>query len=257
MIYNHSQFYYDFDVTADNLHLPFDEGSGEVVAVVTQDSYAPTKGLFATASAMNNIGAQAYSVTLDRLTRLVTISAAANFDLPVQTTGITNNIFALLGFTGSDRTGGNSYTGTLPVAKVYNTQFKVQSYIPSSIQKKSIDPTVRKAADGTVEVVRFGVESFVQIDLKYITSQAKHMDGKHIRYNSTGLEDAITLMDFLTTKAQVEFMADETDPNTFQYLILESTRADRKGMGYTLKELYTRNLPDVYETGLLKFRTVV
>ena len=56
---------------------------------------------------LNGIGANNYLVTLDRDTRLVTISADANFDL-LFNSGPNNgsSTFALLGFSG-DQTGSN------------------------------------------------------------------------------------------------------------------------------------------------------
>lgn len=252
MIHNFSKFYYDFEVTQDNLNLPFDEGSGEIVAAVQRGSYSPSKGLLAVTTALNGIGTQGYSVTLDRITRLVTISASANFTLPVQSTAIQNNIFSLLGFNGADRTGSNVYTGDSPTSMVYTPQFKLQGFIPAEINKKSIDPTVKKTADGSVEVVRFGVERFIEMEIMYATNMP--MDGKVIKNNPSGYDDLILFMDHITRKSQVEFMPDADSPEIYQNLILESTPNDRDGLGYQLKELYSKGLPDIYETGRLIFR---
>lgn len=253
-LHTFSKFFYDFVIDSDSETLPFDEGTGEVIAEITRGSYAPTVGLFNIASAMNNAGTQSYSITLDRATRLVTISATNPFDLLVATGSVANNAFAKLGFTGSDRTGSNIYTGNLPIARVYYPQFKLQDYMPSSINVKSIDPTVRKTADGRVEVVRFGTERFVEMSIKYATN--KPMDGRVIKNNPTGLDDLVEFMEHVITKAPVEFMPDEDLPNTYEILLIEKTADDKSGMAYSLDEQYKRNLPDIYETGKLTFRLI-
>lgn len=253
-VHTFSKFFYDFVIDQDSQYLPFDEGSGELIADVTRGSYAPTVGLFNVASAMNNAGTQSYSITLDRLTRLVTISATNPFDLLVVTGSPASTTFTKLGFTGSDRTGSNTYTGDTPIVKEYAPQFKLQDYMPSTINTKSIDPTVRKTADGKVEVVRFGTEKFVELNIKFATN--KPMDGRVIKNNPTGLDDLIEFMEWVITKSPVEFMPNEDDPNTFEILIIEKTNDDKNGMAYSLDEQYKKNLPDVYDTGLLTFRLV-
>jgi hypothetical protein len=253
-VHTFSKFFYDFVVDADSLYISFSEGGGEIIGEVVQSSYAPSQGLYAVASAMNNVGSQVYSITMDRLTRLVTISSTGTFTLKVNTTSVANNIFEKLGFTGADRTGANTYTGNLPIAKVYAPQFKLQDYMPSTTNLKSIDPTVRKTADGKVEVVRFGTERFVEFSIKFATN--KKMDGLVIKNNPNGLEDLIAFMDFVITKAPIEFMPAELDPNTFEILRIEKTSDDKNGMSYSLDEQYKKNLPDVYESGKLTFRLV-
>ena len=253
-VHTFSKFYYDFIIDTDTQYLPFNEGAGELIADITRGSYAPTVGLFAVASAMNNAGTQSYSITLDRLTRLVTISADANFDLLVVTGSPASTAFSRLGFTGFDRTGTNIYTGDLPIAKVYEPQFKLQDYMPSSVNTSSIDPTVRKTADGRVEVVRFGTEKFVEMQIKFATNRP--MDGVVIKNNPTGVEDLIDFMEHLITKEAVEFMPDVGDPNTYQIIRIEKTKGDKNGMAYELEEQYKKNLPDVYDSGLLTFRLV-
>jgi len=249
-----SKFYYDFVIDEDSRYLPFNEGSGELIADVAKGSYAPTLGLFAVASAMNNAGTQSYSVTLDRLTRLVTISSTNPFSLLVATGSPASTTFTKLGFTGSDRTGANTYTGNLPIAKEYQPQFILQDYMASDINTKSIDPTVRKTADGQVEVVRFGTEKFVEMQIRFATNRP--MDGRVIKNNPSGVEDLVDFMEHVISKEALEFMPNEMDPNTYQILMIDKTADDKNGMAYSLDEQYKKNLPDIYDTGKLTFRLV-
>jgi hypothetical protein len=166
-----------------------------------------------------------------------------------------NTIWELIGFSGADRTGSNIYTGNLQsTMKVYRPQFKLQDFISPEHFKKAIDPTTKKTADGKIEVVRFGTERFIQMNMRMITN--KPMDGKVIRNNPTGVEDTIEFMDFATTKAEFEFMPDAADPDTFLTVILDKTPEAPDGTGYKLDELYERNLPDFFETGRLMMRVV-
>jgi hypothetical protein len=250
-----SKFYYSFQVDATNQYLSFDEGSGEVVATIRRGKYAPTQGLLEVASQMNNVGGLTYTVSMNRATRKVTISSTSNFTLKVNSgSTFASSIFALLGFTGADRTGASSYTGNLQIAKEYAVQFKVQDYIAPEHYKKSVDTTIKKAADGTVEVVTFGLERYIQLNIKYVTNKAS--DGQVIRYNANGVEDLVEFLDWLITKAPCEFIPDEDDPASYFTVLLDKTPDGQTGTDYILKELYAQNLAGYFESGRLIFRVV-
>jgi hypothetical protein len=242
-------------VTNENFYLDFDEGSGELSAEVEAGSYTPEKLADAVANAMNTVGSQAYDVTFDRVERRFTIQATANFDLLITTgTHVGVDVFELIGFTGADQTGDNAYTGAL-TGNQYTPQFLLQDYVDQEDLRKSIQPSVNKSASGVVEVVRFGIEKFFELNIKFITDIAQG-NGSVIETNLSGIADARAFMRFLTTKAEVEFMPDRGDRNTFYTVFLESTEEERDGTGYRLKELYTKDLPYYYETGKLVFRLV-
>lgn len=251
-----SKFYYGFDVNENNYLLDFTDTGGVNLATVQIGSFTLTNGLTQVADAMNDAGDQAYSVTMDRSTRLVTISAPGVFSLEVGSGPSSGaSIFSTIGFTGSDRSGSNSYTGNLPVGTSYEPPFILQDYIVPEHFQDSIDPTVKTSADGTVEVVRFGTENFLQASIDWVTNLP--MDGKLIKSSPTNVEQLVSLMDFLTTKSPFEFIPDESDPNTFINLLLEKTPDSTNGTGFKLKELIGRNLPGFYQTGILLFRVVV
>jgi hypothetical protein len=255
MIDTWSKFYFGFEVTEENRYLSFSEGGSEIIATVRIGRYSPTTGLLRVASAMSDAGGQTYSVTMDRITRKATISAAGPFELKISSGSTSgSSIFSLLGFSGSDLTGTNIYTGTGQVAKEFKPQFKLQDFVSPDHWKKSIDPSVKKAADGTVEVVRFGVERLMQLDIKFSTN--KPMDNVVILNNPTGIDDLQEFMDWLITKAQVEFMEDKDDPDSYLTVLLERTPDSQTGTDYKLKELYAKNLPGFFDTGQLVFRVV-
>lgn len=249
-----SKFYYDFQVTADQFYVSFNEGSGEILAPVDIGNYSIENGIVKVQSAMTDNGTQAYTVSFDRTTRLVTISASSNFSLLVSSSTVATTVFGVLGFTGADRTGSSSYTGNLPCGSVYAPQFVFQDYVAKEHFVKSVDATIKKTATGQVEVVRFGAESFIQANIKYATNKA--MDGHAIRNNPTGVEDLAAFMSFAIQKQPLELMLDSSTPNTYIDVILEKTPSESNGTGFQLKELYDKNLPGFYETGVLLFRVM-
>lgn len=249
-----SKFYYGFNVDQTNLYVSFDEGAGELLAAVDVGEYSLNDGMGKVAAAMTDAGTQAYGVALDRVTRLVTVSATNPFTLKVTSATPSNTIFSLIGFTGADRTGTNIYTGNLPIGSVYEPQFVLQDHIKPEHFRKSIDATVKKTASGAIEVVRFGEERFLQCNIKYITNLPQ--DCGVIKNNPQGIEDLEDFMSFITSKREVEFMADASDSNTFISVILDKTSTEQNGTGFTLKELYDKNLPNYFETGILTFRVV-
>jgi hypothetical protein len=250
----HSKFFYGFAIDSTNLNISFSEGGPEIIASVDIGNYSFDDGLAKLASAMTDAGTQTYTVLLDRGNRLVTINATSNFTLKVATATPTTQIYSLIGFTGSDRTGTNTYTANLQCGGEYRPQFLLQDYIKQGHFTKSIDATVKKTASGLIEVVRFGSEQFVQFNIKYATN--KRTDHHVIKYNPSGVEDLVLFMEFLITKQPFEFMPDIDLPNNFVTLILDKTPQDSNGTAFQLKELYDKNLPEFFESGILLFRVV-
>jgi len=256
MINTDSIFYWIDAINDTNFYLDFDEGIGELSAEVSTGCFTPTDLSIQVESALNEVGGQSYSVVFDRQTRLYTISATSNFDLLVATgTHLGSDIFNLLGFTGGDLTGSNSYTSDTAVGFTYEPQFKLQDYVDIEDLQKSINATVNRSAAGQVEVVRFGIEKFFEFNIRFCTDIDQGVGGP-ISTNLSGVDDVRRFMRFCTSKSELEFMPDKKDRNTFYKILLESTEEDSKGTGYRLKELYSSNLPGYYDTGKLVFRLV-
>lgn len=249
-----SAFYYGFEITEANKYIYFSESAVNKVATLTLGAYSLTDFLTEIGRAMNDAGDLTYTATIARQLRTLTITASGIFTLKTAT-GSGASAFSLMGFSGADRTGATNYAGNLPAGKSYNAQFPIQSYVPKEASKQAIDATINQSSDGAiVQVVKFGIAQYIEANLMYATSRG--MAGSIIRDNDTGYEDLVDFMDFLITKAPVEFMEDEGDADNFVKVILDKTPDSDKGVGYRLKEMYDKNLPDFWQTGVLKFRVI-
>lgn len=249
-----SVFYYNFEFDGDSRYFCFDEGGGELIAEIALGEYTPTDAALAVQEAFNNVGALGYTVSFNRTDRSFTISVASGtVDLLVSSGSAAGQAYSKIGFTGADRTGAATYTGS-PAGNEYLPQFILQDHISTDNYQKLVSPSVNKSAAGDVEVIRFGTEKFLQCNIKFVTNKVS--DGKVIRYNPTGVEDLQSFMQYIMQKKPIEFMPNELSRNTYQKMILESTESDSKGTGYKLKELYDKGLPYFFETGPLTFRLV-
>lgn len=252
----HSAFYFGHRIDETNFALDFREIGGELLASLDVGEYTLEEFVTECARAMTAVGGRTYSVTVNRATRKVTVSSPFNFSLLINSGSRKGSgVWSLLGFTGADRTGTNTYTANLPSGLAYSTQFILQSYIPSAHFVKAADATVNKAASGRVEVFRFGEERFTEMNFKFITDrQSASQD--IIRNRTTGVQDFLNFMNYAITKAPIEFMPDENTPGTFEKVILESTPDDSKGTGFKLRELYDQGLPGFYESGVIRMRVI-
>jgi len=250
-----SVFYYIESVDDSNFYLDFDEGAGELSAIVQTGDYTPQDFVLVVQSAMNEIGNQSYTITLDRDTRRVTISASSNFDLLILTgTHVGNDIFSLLGFTGGDLTGLNSYTGE-PIGEEYRPQFLLQDYVDQEDLREAVQAVKNESASGVVETVFFGIRKKFEFNIQFITD-IEQGKGSVVETNLNGVQSARLFMRYLITARPLEFMPDRNNTTIFYKILLDSTEESSNGTGYRLKELYTKNLPFYYETGKLVFRLV-
>lgn len=255
MINTFSQFWLLDPVTDNNFYLPFEEAGVEKIAEVSLGEYTLTSITDAIESAMNDVGDNTYTVSFDRATRFYTITSSGNFKL-LLTTGSTvgNDIFSLIGFSGSDTLDDTSHTSNEKAGTVYSPQFKLQDYVPTNIFREASSASVTTTASGRVKVVSFGEVRFLELNIMFATSNDQG-DGP-IRTNLNGLSDLLDFMDFATRKRPIEFISDENDLASFENLILESTRDSRDGVGFKLKEMWDKGLPDYYETGRMVFRKI-
>ncbi len=246
-----SVFYYDYDIDNESKYINFDEGGDELTAEVAIGSYTPTELAVAIEAALNLAGAAGYAVSFNRSTRAFTISAESNFSLLVDTGSTASSAFSIFGFEGADRTGDDEYTGSSS-GSIYYPQFILQDHISTDDYQNLVSPSINKSANGRVEVIRFGTEKFMQANIKFITNLV--MDDNVIKNNPTGVEDAREFLRYITQKKPFEFMKSVSSRETFQSFILESTPDYKDGTGYKLKELYTKGIPNIFETGNLVFR---
>ncbi len=250
-----SIFYYGHTVTSSNYNINFNEGGPELTAVLEVGEYSATDFAAEIKRALDAVGALTYTVTLNRSSQSLTVSATGTFSLLV-TSGSQSgtSAFPLMGFSGPDLTGASTYTGNGICGFAYEPQFILQDHIPTTSWQSTVDTSINKAADGNLEIVTFGTEKFMQCNIKYITNIIQ--DGQIIKSNSRGYEDAVSFMQYITTRAPIEFMANINNRLSFETVRLESTPDFSNGTGFKLKELYDKGLPDYFDTGVLKFRLI-
>lgn len=255
-IYTTPKFYYDYEIDEFTQFLNIDEGFGELTVPVEIGLYTFTDVLTAVASALNQFGTLDYTVTGDRETRVVTISASAAFDI-LGSTGSQAGVSALpvIGFPATDQTGLTSYTGTTAGSE-FIPQFFLQDYLDILDNKEANAASVQSSAIGIVEVLSFGELSYLEFDLQYITNRDQGLDSP-IRTNLNGIADAKAWLDYIITKGDLEFMPDQDDPDTFFKILLERTATSGDGVGYVLREMRNKNLQGYFETGKLRFRKVI
>ena len=252
-----SKFYYGFEVSTDARKIDFKEGAGsELTATLDIGKYTLEQFAVVLATALNDAGSYTYTVSVNRTTRKLTVSAASTFNFLISSgSHHGTSAYGLGGFTGSDTGLATSHVSDTAAGSVYAVQFIIQSHVGADDFQNSVYGTVNKSASGKVEVVSYGTESFIQADIKYVTNINNGSDSP-IRYNATGVANLRTFMQYLVTKAPLEYMPDEDTPTTYTPVILESTPDDPKGLKYKLKEAYDQGLPGYYSTGPLVFRVI-
>jgi hypothetical protein len=253
----YSKFYYGHNVTNENQYIDIDEGAGEIAVKVPVGSYTLTKFTEVVAQALNAAGANTYTVSVDRATRIITIGVDAATDfLGATGANVSRSLYSLLGLNAADDLATTSLVGDFASGLAYAPSFILQDHVPSEKSFKALSATVSKSASGSkLSVQTFGEERFLKCNAKYITNIAQPA-GSRLRSNTNAVQEALDFLNYATTKAPIEFMANENAPGTFEKLILESTASQSDGTGYELKEYYDKKLPGYFETGLLTFKVI-
>ena len=251
-------FYFIEAVDNTNFALNFVEpniGPTELEAQLTAGARTMTDLMVEVERAMNDAGQETYTVTLDRTTRLVTISSTDTVELLVATGSNGNSVFPLLGFTGADRTGASSYTGDTAIGTEYIPQFPLQDFVDFDNNLDNIQSSVQETASSVVEVITFGNRQFTEFNITFITDRFK-TKGNIIQNNSSAVAEARAFMTFAITKQNIEFMKDKSNRGTFDTMLLERTPQARDGTAFLLRELVNRGFEDYFETGRIRFRKV-
>lgn len=250
----YSTFFYGHTINKQNRALNFLEPSGlniELTGSIAIGSFTLTEFGAKVVTAINAISSQEYTITLDRTTRKFTISAPANFDLLVGT-GVnkTISVFTLLGFTGSDLTGSNTYTSNVASGSAYITQSPLANFSDFKHNKEKSEAVVKTTPGGVTEVISYAVLERMKCDFPIITN---YVPQRRIRETATGIEEVESFLDYIIEKAPIEFMEDYTLPLNYTSCILDKTRASSKGVGYSLVERVGDTLPGYYKQNGLVF----
>lgn len=255
----HSKFYYGYKISAEpyNGYIDIDEGSGEITVEIPVGSYTLNEFVVAIQQALATQATLTYTVTVNRDSRRITISADANFDILSNTGSHSGSgAYSIMGLkTTSDYSGDDTYTGENQSGKVYYPQYLLQSYVgPDDWQEKSNAKVNISASATSVEVVNFGLAKFAQFEFDYITNIP--MDGIVFKNRSNAVNEIREFLQYITAKNYFEFMPDESDSNTFYKVLCESTAEYDDGTGYKLQEKYTEQLPGYFKTGIIKLRVL-
>lgn len=255
MIFTKCSFYYGHTISENNSYIDFQEGADPVlVAQVAVGEYSFTDFLNAVALALNDNGTLNYSVSANRATRIVTITADGNFRI-LGATGVNSgqSVGGLIGIQ-TDTALALSHTGTFASGSSWEPQFYPQDYVDFEDQQSAIDGVIKQSASGKVETVSFGRKKIMEANFRFITDVPQN--NSVIVSDSSAVLKARTFLEYAITKADLEFIPDKLKPETFVKCILESTPEDQNGLGFKLKELYSLGLAGYYETGVLKFRRI-
>lgn len=247
-----SKFYYGLTIDDSNQFLDYREGDATLFATLSHGSYTFASFMVELTRAMNGSAGQIYSCSVDRTTRLVTISADDEFEL-LSLTGIhkDSSVFGLLGADLLiDLSDENSYTFADPCGFEYVTQFPLQSYIPFHLNKKPIDAVKNKTAGGVIQAVSFGIEKRMECEMLFITDIAQPLGGP-VTSNQNGVLDVTAFLDYAVTAAELEFMEDADNPLNYNVCVLDSTEEDSNGLGYRLTEEFDKDLPEYFRSGKL------
>lgn len=250
-----SAFYFGHTVTPLNASIDFSEGGSELQATLNIGDYTLEEYVLEVARALNAAGALTYTASVARATRFITIAATGTFQLLAATgTRIGTGAWDMMGFAAVDRTGAATYAGTLGSGEQYLPQHLLERYVEPENNIDKNDAVVNESASGKVVVILFGTTQFIEMEIKFATNNVISSVQTQIEYNATGVADLRAMMDYLITKAKIEFMPDRSSRNTFYKLILEKTPQNKAGTAYKLVE--KENQFGYYETGLLVFRVV-
>lgn len=251
-----SVFYYGTTITRDNQNLNFDEGSGELTAVVPIGDYSLSELITALEDALNLAGTLTYTVSLARSTRTLTISATGTFDLLTLTgSQVGTSCWDILGYTtASDHTGATSYACENGAGSEYRPQMLLSDYIQPEDYEVKESAVVNTSVNGVVQTLQFGDGQRMQCNIRGATTIVDICLTPFFE-NVNGVQALRDFMKYLITKAKIEFMPDVDDRDTYYKLLLESSGSDRNGTSFKLSNMDGTN--NYFESGVLTFRKVI
>ena len=250
-----SRFYFGTAISSTNRSLDFSEGGPELQATLKVGSYSATEYAAEWQRALREAGSQNYVVSFNRTTQKLTVSAPLSFELLRGTgTRIGSGPWAMSGFgTGADLTGANTYTATNICGERYDPQYILADFVSDEDSVVKESATVNTTPAGLVQQVSFGESFRVEMNIRVITDILGLKNANFIE-NANGISDARNFIAYLLTKGRVEFMRDKDTPTEYIKCFLESTKEDKEGRRFVLKNM---GVPDFYETGVLVFRKVL
>lgn len=244
-----SLFLYEFEINQLNSSLDFRATSGGIIlqATLRYGFYSLGRLMIEIRRAMEATDpARIYSVTADRTlvggteNRITIATNGAYLDLLFGSgPRAVSSVHSLIGFTGTDKTGALTYTGTSTAGTALVPDYIGYNYLgPEMI--RNVFGALSITASGEKEAIVWAIQKFIQVEFKY----------------ETEARVVTEWMSFLTWAIQqrsFEFTPKISTPNTFYDVTLETTSADGKALGYKLDEMLPE-FPFFYKTGMLKMR---
>jgi hypothetical protein len=248
-----SAFTYGHTVTLDNRSVDFSEGGPEIQGNLEVGNYSLEEYAAEWERMLNTFGTFTYTVSVDRSTGKLQFTASSSVTFLAGTgTRIGTGAWEMAGFDPSDQLG-TSFQSDNRSGKLYRPQYLLDNYTSPDHYKVKESAAVNISASGQVQVLSFGDGSRMKCNIKAITNKTGLKIDPWYE-NASGISDALDFLEYIITKGKVEFMPDIDTPNTFFKLLLDSTKEDRSGVAFELKNMKT---PDVYESGDLTFREVL
>lgn len=256
MITTFSKFYYGIEITADNCHLDFDEGGGELTAALDWGTYTPEEIADEVALQLNAEGAFTYTATFNRSTLKLTITSSSSTELLLNSgSNAATSAYSTLGFSTVTDLTNTTFTAANNLCTAYVPQYILQSYIPVENYIEQLHQTVNETITGRQELITFGDMHMMKCNITFITDIAQPSGGP-ITNNASGVSDAIAFLRWIAKKNKVEFMEDASTASGYINLVLDASAASKDGTTMRLRELYDRGLSGYYETEVLTFRKV-
>ena len=255
-----SVFYYGFTVTENNTFLNYDEGTaaGELTAQLRVGTYSMEEAATEVARALTESSdlLQTYTVTVDRDTRIFSISAASAFECLVTSgSNAGTSYWGDIGFT-TDRTSLVSHDSDEAAGSEFKPQFFLQSYVDADNNLQSVSEKINEAASGqNLEIVKFGNRRLYEFNITLQNDIVQTGCGEQfIESDPNGVANLRSLLEFCVQKTRLEFMKDRDDRSTFNTVLLESAPGNRNGTGFKLREMLGSAGAGYFETGNLVFR---
>ncbi len=241
---NASLFLYGFTLDDTNRYISF-----RAVALETPRVAILNAGFYSLSGLMNEIAlqmaavdtARTYTVTADRsqsggLENRITIATDGTHLELLFSSGNSANPASIIGFATSDFTGATTYTGSASAGTSLVPNQLGYTFLPPEALQKNFGQ-LNVAASGLKEAIVFSLQSFWQVQFKYIPE-------------ATMETDWLPLVQWMIQQREFEFTPDITEPDTFYPGTLEDPN---QGLQFNFQEMLPQ-FPFEYQTPLMKFR---
>jgi len=165
MITTKSQFYYGHTISngasgdLGNFRIDFQEAGPPLVATLNPGDYSLTEFCAEIKRALDSAGTLTYQCSVNRTTRIITVTASGNFSLLCDT-GVNQGtaVWDLMGFdTVADRSAAASHVGDFASGEVYRPQAVLRQYLGRDDNLEKLDAVVNISSAGIVQVDRKSV----------------------------------------------------------------------------------------------------